>query len=130
MIDYPDGYQPGPICGVLSTAICAGVSFYAAHAWFKARKGAKWKGSTTVSVRDEALKHFGVKFETKRWTRPRPTVKTFAAKHAAKGATYMLRVRGHVVTLRNGWVLDQHERAVACLHDRRNCIVTHSTRIL
>lgn len=128
---YPDGYaapQRKPHCGVLSTAICAGVTFETAWDTIGAiRKPSRkpWDGRTFNCDRQEALRRLGVTF-TQRVYFPakhlrglcreycdrqgfaeRCSLLTFARRHAKPGVTYMIQIARHVVTLRDGIAVDQ-----------------------
>ena len=150
---YPDGYTPRlePHCGVLSVAMCAGVTFETAWATLesviirKTRGG--WKGATTGAERVAALTILGVPHVTRRHVpasrfqrlppdyveenrlAPGCTVAGFAARHAKPGVTYMIPVSGHVVTLRDGLVADQCGIAPAAKSHIGKRRVTHSTTI-
>lgn len=132
---YPDGYALSfePHCGVLSVAMCAGVSFE--RAWDACgdagTRGPGWRGLTDEGERRAALVALGVRFSealaipTRRMKRnpqwggmciARCSVSTFAAKRAKPGVTYMVRIKRHVVTVRDGMVADQSGISPAARH--------------
>ncbi|RVU03502.1 hypothetical protein EOE18_15380 [Novosphingobium umbonatum] len=132
---YPDGYNGShaPHCGVLSVALCAGVSFETAWETVKAAGGygEGWEGRTYAKDRRSALQTLNVAFvellavpaARYAWLKDRRedlfpccTVATFAKKHARAGVTYMLNIKGHVVTLKDGLVADQGGIAPAAYH--------------
>ncbi len=130
----PVDYKYGGNCGVLAVAICAGVSFEKAKEACRLRKGSK--GGTSHAQREEALKRLGVSFESRAHGHhsfakiKTMKVSTFARDWTVPGAVYMLRVSHHVVTVRDGIVMDQNGVSPAATHWTRNKIVTRSTRIL
>lgn len=147
-MNYPDGYSPRrePHCGVLAVAMCAGVPFEKAWDLFAKHRGPQWRGVTNHAQRIMALAELGAKHSdtfhvpaaTLRAYRtiqgsvpsdmaPRVTAATFAAKYARPGVTYMLRVGGHVLTLRDGMLADQGGIAPAAKHKSARQIVGIST---
>ena len=109
-MQYPEGYSAkGPHCGVLSVAVCAEVSFD--RAWLLIKKIKKprglWKGSTFESDREQALWALGVKFAKTTVLKPNVRFREFVANHAQPGFVYMVRMPGHVVTYKDGMLLDQ-----------------------
>jgi hypothetical protein len=134
----PADYRFGGNCGVLSVAMCANVSFAVAE---KACKlSSRSKGGTNHYQREQALKALGVRFESKLvmvkvgngayCKYVQPTIRTFVRDHTAPGVTYMLRVNKHVVTVRDGIVMDQQSVKPAAEHWSRNMRVTRVTKIL
>src|SRR3546814_8916081 len=109
MLALPDDFAHANVgcCGVLAVAIMADVPFQ--RAWdtlkpMQKRPGA-WKGKTYHHHRIAALAILGHSAETATPTRRRTL--TTVVKSLEPGRTYMVRVRGHVVTVRNGIVVDQ-----------------------
>lgn len=150
---YPADYGSvamGGHCGVLATAIFAGRSFQ--DAWDALQlqqpeprgKHRVWQGATSHLQRQQVLDdwevphHNTIHLTAKDWKiygsvnarkggyLPRCSVATFARKHAKPGVTYMLRVSRHVVTLRDGIVIDQSRAAPAAQHPSGRSIVTTS----
>lgn len=137
-LSYPQGYAPArkPHCGVLATAICAGVSFEAAWEIIQRQGGypASWKGATYPGDRLAALRAFGVEVVQRRHVPARHlprlapeyvkqqglvegcTVATFVRRFARPGVIYMVQVSGHVVTIRDGIVADQCGLSPAARH--------------
>lgn len=148
--DYGTDGRNGGHCGVLAVAMAAGVSFEAAWDALKriGKKPHNWKGSTRPHERAEALKGFGVRFAEQRLVSaslisglcpayveamgygPRCTVATFATRKAKPGVTYMVRVRGHVVTVRDGMIADQTGIHPAAKHRSARCHANMITEIL
>lgn len=114
---YPEGFDATqdknrPICGVLAVAIAAGVSFDVAFAACKRnmpKHRQRMRGSTYKEQRDAALKELGVKFNARFRCNDIHTfsVLQFCEMHANDGFVYLLEVRGHVMTFRDGCIIDQ-----------------------
>lgn len=135
---YPDGYAGStqPHCGVLALAMCVGVSFETAWATLApacTARDPKWTGRTYARERRDALQTLGVGYHERlaipgpRWAwmkdrdegvdfMPRCTVATFAKKHAEPGVAYMVNIKGHVLTLRDGLLADQFGLAPVAQH--------------
>jgi hypothetical protein len=153
-LSYPEGCAGScrPHCGVLAVAICADVPFETVFELIRtcSRHSGNWKGRTTGPERTGALKRLGVSYDERfhiskaRYdamrsgyprlvnTRYQPscTVATFAKKYADAGTTYMLRVGGHIVTVRDGLVADQSGIAPAADHRSAKQRVLGSIEIL
>jgi len=151
---YPDGYaapQREPHCGVLSVAICAGVSFeraWAACAANLRKRRGPWRGETYAFERREALQDLGVAFDERTYVpssllrrctadyaerkglAERCNLASFAKRHAKPGRTYMVQVRGHVVTLRDGIAIDQHQAAPVAEHRAARMLLQTTLEIL
>lgn len=153
---FPADYGSVPMgghCGVLATAIFAGRTFqeaWDALARYQPRKRTKWKGGTRHDHRKRVLEGWGVPHRDALHVTsvdialtgmsprslaasgllPRCSVTTFARRHAKPGVLYMLRVGRHVVTLRDGIVMDQTGAAPAAQHRSGRAIVTVSTERL
>lgn len=152
---YPADYGTVPMgghCGVLATAILAGVPFE--EAWrtlapYYAGRKRKWTGGTHHIHRKAALETLGVPCKHRQhvtagdlqWFRmvnapgwedclPRCSVETFARRYAKPGVTYMVCVSRHVVTVRDGIVIDQTQAAPASQHHSRRQLVRWSTERL
>lgn len=113
---YPDGFDTTAKrvgnCGVLALAICAGVSYQVA--WEACKRNLKLLGkdrqrmrvATNHAQRLASLRQLAVKCIE---VDPEGfTVRQFAERYADNGKVYMLRIKGHVVTLKGGFVVDQH----------------------
>ena len=147
--DYPADYGAVPMgghCGILATAIFAGRTFQ--QAWdalhleipFAWKRSGRWKGKTNHGQRMAVLERWNVPHRVTPHVSkgslaflpeglgylPRCSVATFAARHAKPGVTYMLRVSGHVVTLRDGIVIDQSAAAPAACHRAARSLITVS----
>lgn len=114
---YPEGFDQStmhnkPICGILAVAIAAGVKYDVAFAACKRNMPAhrqRMRGSTYDSQRDKALSQLAVKFTVYDKDKVRHySVLDFCANNADNGVVYLLEIRGHVVTLKNGFIIDQH----------------------
>jgi hypothetical protein len=125
----PADYRRGGNCGVLSVAICAGVSFEKAWAACRMRKGSK--GGTTSYQRRQALIALRVKIEERAMrSYHTSTMRTFVRDFTVPGATYMITMHGHCVTVRDGIVIDQNGASPAATHWTKNKRVKSSWRIL
>lgn len=115
--------RPGPICGVFAVALAAGVPTDAAYTVIAGyRKApARWKGRTHRKDRMKALKHFGV--TAKPIYAPPETVRRFAEYRARPGVHYMIEVAGHIMTLKDGVLMDQSQVEHYSTHKRKRCIV-------
>lgn len=115
--------RPGPICGVFAVALAAGVSTDAAYTVIAGyRKApARWKGRTHRKDRMKALAHFGVTVKPN--YAPPETVQRFHATKAQPGVHYMIEVAGHIMTLKDGVLMDQNQVEHVTAHKRRRCIV-------
>jgi hypothetical protein len=145
---YPIDYgnvAPGGHCGVLAVAIFAGRTFQ--EAWDALKRPGRWSGGTNQYRREAVLKQWGIacrhvlhvtgrEFRVTGTTSPllcyaaclpRCSVETFARKYAKPGVTYMIRIRGHVLTLRDGIAIDQTNACPVELYPLRRSIVTHSS---
>lgn len=109
---YPDGFvrerdRKRPICGVLAVAIAAKVSFDVAFEACKRnmpKHRQRMRGSTYKEQRDAALRELAVKFTV---INTEQSVRDFCQVRQDDGYVYILEVRGHVLTLRDGAIIDQ-----------------------
>jgi len=135
MIEFPDGFVPEQhrhlgCCGVLAVAMLADVPFQTAwDALLSLQPRPKrWRGGTTHTQRLKALALLGVATESAQGL-PRRTLATIVRSTLLEpGVTYMVRVRGHVVTVRNGIVVDQAGALPIAQHPSRRKIVTNIAR--
>jgi hypothetical protein len=137
-MNYPEGFSRAelsrkPICGVLSVALCANVSYPVAHAACKRAMnalgvGLRFRGRTYQVQREHALASLAVRFE-KETLGLGETLGHWVAKYAVPGVAYMVCVRGHVVTVRDGIIVDQNANLPAIMHPSRRKFVTRITRI-
>lgn len=129
--DWREELSRKPICGVLSTAMIAGVTFD--HATDAIKKNLmphqkRHGGKTYHEQRCNALKMLGVAF-SERAVYDRITLQKWIANYARFGKTYMITTSSHVVTVKNGLVADQVEIADISEHNSRRCIVRHVLEI-
>ncbi len=116
-MEYPAGFDPSrdsnrPLCGVLAVAIAAQVSLPVA--WEACKRNMpshrqRMRGSTHSSQRDAALSQLAVKFYVfgKKQVEHLSVIE-FARKAEGNGLVYILEIRGHAMTLKNGFIIDQH----------------------
>lgn len=138
MLEYPNGFvgskwQRRGICGVLSVALCAGVSFEVAHAGCKRamidlKLGLRFRGGTYHKQRLRVLDRLAVRYEEVALT-GRTTVGDFASYHAKPGVAYMLRIKGHVLTLKDGVACDQGHCGPVSSYKRRKTPLVGATAI-
>lgn len=130
--DLTDKLKKKGICGVLSLAIIANVSFAQATQAaknnmmsFQKRHG----GATYPDQLRGALKELGVRFGQYS-IEERRNLQTTVRTRLKKDTTYMILTSRHVVTVRNGVVADQAEILPIAEHCARRCFVTHILEIL
>lgn len=125
-----------PNCGLVACAIAANVPLGHAKQWFKqygnwggtGYKG-NWKGRT-LHIRYSA-------FLNSRWIKHvkekhsgRASVARFVRDYCRPGRLYMIRIRGHVMVAKDGWVCDQYEIARADAHKNKRGRVLETWEIL
>lgn len=142
---YPDDMIFGRgNCGLLAMAICSGRSLAETTQWFRyygnlrntpktnsqgfAFKG-NWKGTTyhaTYSqylnskwVKHSHIKHLG-----------NVTINRFANYIARPGLLYAIRIRGHILTLKDGFLCDQKQNCLVAEHRCRKKRITDTWEIL
>lgn len=117
MLEYPVGFDQErmsrkPICGVLAMAIVANVSFDVARATLKDllhelypyRR--RFGGAISLAMFERAMKRLAVRYD-KREVVGNLRVSRFAQVCAKPGVLYAVRVPDHLITMRDGMVLDQ-----------------------
>jgi hypothetical protein len=124
-MEYPEGFagskwQKRSICGVLSVALCAGVSYDVAHAACKQamldlKLGQRFRGGTYSKQRELVLQRLAVKF-VKHECYVGMTVRQFVEHHAKPDVTYMVTHKGHVITVCNRVIADQENIAERSQH--------------
>jgi len=128
MIEYPDGMVYNlPNCGIVAMATCSGKPYEHTREWFRRRMKARgnWKGRTYHTQYSEYLRECGVWFKHSKCEKGDvPTLMTFVTLRATPGRLYAVRVSGHVMTCRNGWVMDQIQRCPVGEHYSRRRRVT------
>lgn len=115
---YPEGFfssyhSQKPICGVLATALAAGVIYDVAHARLKEAmhvlypKRQRFGGMTYEPQIDLALKWLGVKFEkTVFGTGHKPKLIDLV-KRFEPGVLYHVITPGHISCVKDGYLVDQ-----------------------
>lgn len=124
-IDFTDNLRKKPICGVLSIAVIAGCTFADATNAVKKNLMPHQKrhgGKTYHEQRLGALRHLGVNFIEHKNVAKR-NLSSWVALNAMPGVTYMVTTSIHVVTVRDGFVIDQYEHAYIGVHSARRCFV-------
>lgn len=137
-MDYPEDftfeeYSRKPICGVLSVAILAGVSFAEATKAIKANMLPHQKrhgGKTYHAQRMGALSSLGVFFRERKVS-SRMTLHRWVVNYCEPGKRYMITTSSHVVTVDEHWnVYDQVEVAYVGDHGSRRCFVREVLEIV
>jgi uncharacterized protein YbcV (DUF1398 family) len=130
--DFTEELKKKPICGVLSVAMVADVSFkQATHAIAKnlmphqKRHG----GKTYHEQRCNALKDLGVHYKEIP-VNARMTLARAIGYYCQPGKTYMITTSSHVVTVKDSRVADQVEIASIKLHASRRCIARNILEIV
>lgn len=135
----PLAYPPDMVfglgnCGLVGLAICTGSTLAEVTEWYRRtyRPRGNWKGSTRTaqSIAWFAIRGIWVRHTSYAKDRVR-TVGDFAEWHCVHDGTfYMIRTRGHIMTARNGWLIDQNGCAPASSHVNRNKRVLDSWEVL
>ncbi len=133
MLDYPTGFDKEtmsnkPICGVLAMAIVCEVSYDVAHAackkalfeLFPYRK--RFGGATNLRINDIVMSRLAVKFERHN-VKGMLRLHDWVRRYTKPGVTYLVRTPGHIMTVRNHAVIDQHKHNNFLLCQNRK--VTH-----
>lgn len=113
-MEMPAGFDPEyhknkPICGVLAVAICANVSYDVAHARCKDNQPShckRFRGTTYFTQRKAALSQLWVRFTELDYKHL--SVMEFCMFKEGDNFTYMLDIRGHCITFKDGLLIDQH----------------------
>jgi len=113
-IEYPVGFSQEelrnkPICGVLAVAIAAGVSYQVSLAALKRNMPShrkRFTGGTYDQQQLAALSQLGVQYQVTLVDGWRFGEMVEAGKFEAD-TTYLITIRGHIFTYRNGIVCDQ-----------------------
>lgn len=135
--ERPDGFISGlPNCGIVAIAIVSGFHYEQVAFWFqqaqKISRPRAWKGWTKAHHYEPAMRAFKVRFY---WAKPAGKDRSlgwFSGWHTIAGKTYLVRIPGHVLVLRDGMILDNRGPGPRPVADdpmaRRK--VTHAWRIL
>lgn len=131
--ERPDGFVADlPNCGVVALAIVTGQSYATIWEWAKARRNrtARWKGRMFTADLEPAMRRFKTRFYRADPRPKRVTLGAFAELHTIKGRTYLIRVPGHFLTLKDGIVIDNSRKSPRPVIDYSARKVTHAWRIL
>lgn len=133
---YPSDWKPElsrkPICGVLSVAMIAGVTFARATQaiknnmmpWQKRHGGKTYHEQRMSALFELDLHPCELSFEGK------PVLRKAIEENCLPNRTYMITTSKHVVTVRNNIVADQDEISHIDFHPARRCFVRHIVEIL
>ena len=112
LIGVIEQYREKNCCGVVAVATALDKSFGAVHRQFR-KAGRKYRCGVTTDMIRAVLNSFG-QHETEPVPIERQTIKRFSSEH--KTGTYLIFVRGHVATLKNGivqdWTSDTPQRRI------------------
>ena len=138
-LTLPADFKNGPCCGVVAVAVVAGISQAQAEKMLRAEMPShrsRWTGGTNKDQRNKVLAKLGIKFTSKyvftvvNGNLKRTTLAIYVREYTAPGRTYMLVTNHHVVTVRDGIVIDQRGPAPAAKHWAAKQRVRHVTEIL
>jgi hypothetical protein len=134
--DFNESLRNKPICGVLAVAICAGTTFERATAVIKDNMMPHQKrhgGKTFDEQIDNSLRDLGKRFyKIASWDqkeRGRPTLRRAIEEYCVNGRTYMITTSRHVVTVRDGVVVDQTIMAPIAKHPAKRQFVVRIVEI-
>jgi hypothetical protein len=123
-IKYPENMVfHMPNCGIVAMAICARVPYEKSYEWFrlKMNKRGNWRGKINHIHCAEFLRLQGIWFTWTKYDKARiRTIGDFATWGAKPGVLYAVRSRGHLMTVKDGWICDQSSIATARVHWCRN----------
>lgn len=126
-----------PCCGVSAVATAVEVPFATVFEYMRqhANYDGKWKGSSTLPQRLNALKHLGAATVMQTYLRRRGKLRfwQWALLHAKPHTTYLVDIPGHTVVFRDMMVIDQArpEPTHFALLDRiGSASITHTVEIL
>lgn len=127
-IKQPSGLVTGlPNCGVVAVATALDLPYQNVWDYFASTRPHQWRGRLYWVDLRKAIKHFGGK------VKPHTTKMTLAKwvdMHTVSGRTYIVRLGGHFVTVKDSFVVDQTATAPVTDHWARNKRVTHSMEII
>lgn len=126
-----DDLVSAPNCGVTAVAVIARVPIAEAHEVIRKIKGVsrRWRGGTSHADRIDALHHYGVPHTVYR-LKDRRRLATWVRDRAEPGKTYMLRITGHVLVLRDGWCMDQKGARHISVYPFGKSLLTHVVEVL
>jgi hypothetical protein len=130
-IDFTDDLRKKPICGVLSVAITARVTFAKATQAIK-NNLMPWQkrhgGKTYHEQRINALAELGV--QVREIPVRKQTLQRWVYENQRSGTMYMITTSTHCVTVMDDLVIDQYQMAFIDDHNSRRCFVRHVLEIL
>lgn len=127
-LSLPVDSRKGPNCGITSVAICAGATFQEAWDICSEGKRSNYRGRTTTSDRMKAFSELGIDFEEIEF--PKQTLWRFIRDYTDPDTIYSVTITGHVVTVLNGYVIDQNGAwdIKNCPH--KSCRAWHALKII
>ena len=130
--DFTDDLRRKPICGVLAIAVAAGTSFAQATEAVKQNLLPHQKrhgGKTYHEQRLGALDTLGVKY-VELPKPPKMTLARWYTEHAYLNKHYMVMTSAHIVTVKNGVLMDQQQCCALEHFNSRHCFVREVTEIV
>jgi hypothetical protein len=122
-----------PLCGLLALAIVCDITIKKATADYQhvigKTKRSSWKGYTQHKHYADVIKHNWKRCEWRK-VPEKPILRVWVDRCTVKGRTYLVRVSGHVMVVKDGWVVDQWHRAPAGEHRAKRRFVTDIWEIL
>jgi len=121
-IDFTEDMRRMGICGVLAIAVSSNVTMAQAHAACERNKMPHQKRHVRRTYDEQIIKSiqdFG--YLTQEVPVERQTVRKWVS--TSGSGTFLVFVSGHVLTVRNGMVLDQEAHASADVHPARRRFV-------
>ena len=129
MIKQPEDMVRGlPNCGVVALSVATEFSYGYVWKALSVNKGNAWKGRMYLIDMIDFLVRTGVGFKAEELKTKRVLYR-WVDENTRPNQTYIVRVGGHYVTVRNGRVVDQHEESDIEDYSWKNKRVTDVIRI-
>lgn len=107
-IKQPDGMTPNlPNCGVVAVATALSLPYDTVYTYFRTVVGKphQWRGKLRWRELTAAVGYFKGTWEER--TVPYMNLAKWVDQHTVKGRTYIVRLGGHFVTVKDGIIVDQ-----------------------
>lgn len=116
-----------PCCGIYAVAVATGRMPQDIFDLYRVKfnKGPKWKGSTNIGKLLELLADLNVPVEHWNARAGRRTLRCFVRDVAEVDTTYLVRISGHFLIVRNSIVTDQTGFRQVEDYRRRRSTITH-----
>jgi len=93
-------------------------------------KRGNWKGSVSMNLLLELMKHFNIKHESRSWFFRNNTLKKWAMCEADPNKKYLVVTTGHAQVVQSGIVADQNNTSVISDYNGRNKKLVHIFEIV